>query len=350
MGRHGRDGAFSCGRRGLTMNVEAYRHQVGGHCRLLKPKDSSKVCKPLNENEFRFYDKLASLGAPNAEAGPLHILRQFVPKYYGVTEICVHAHYQHEKHGVVNSLQQRQQPTESNRQEHSDTIVSGIRSPSSVACGSKSEGISTYGAALNRGGEGPDIGASHRGLNNSPHGHIPTHINSLNSSAKENTTDLSYPCTEIGGHASTQRRSLYQQVPHDGLGVLLPQDVCGTSNTIRSTLNNKCRNSESSGSTNDPSSPPDGSNANGSCNSSRSCLCIRKHIVLEDLVFGFRKPCVLDLKMGIRQRTLGADAAKEQRQRAKSLETTSHILGFRLCGCQVSRIDSEANLEMLLWK
>ena len=55
-------------------------------------------------------------------------------------------------------------------------------------------------------------------------------------------------------------------------------------------------------------------------------------------MFGFRKPCVLDLKMGTRQRTLGADAAKEQRQRLKSLETTSHALGFRLCGCQVPAV------------
>lgn len=60
-----------------------------------------------------------------------------------------------------------------------------------------------------------------------------------------------------------------------------------------------------------------------------------RHIVLEDLVYGFKKPCVLDIKMGKRQRKVGASPEKEKRQLEKSMKTTSHELGFRLCGCQV---------------
>lgn len=69
--------------------MEAYRHQVGGHSRLMKPQDSSKVYKPFSESEFRFYEKLASLGSTSTDSGPLHVLKQFVPKYFGVTEVQV---------------------------------------------------------------------------------------------------------------------------------------------------------------------------------------------------------------------------------------------------------------------
>ncbi|EWC74874.1 hypothetical protein C923_04484 [Plasmodium falciparum UGT5.1] len=58
------------------------------------------------------------------------------------------------------------------------------------------------------------------------------------------------------------------------------------------------------------------------------------HIILEDLVYGFKRPCVLDIKMGKRQRKIGASIEKKKRQVEKSFKTTSHSLGFRLCGCQ----------------
>lgn len=62
---------------------------------------------------------------------------------------------------------------------------------------------------------------------------------------------------------------------------------------------------------------------------------VLKYIVLEDLVHQYKKPCVMDIKMGKRQRKIGASAEKEQRQLEKSLRTTSHEVGFRLCGMQV---------------
>lgn len=70
--------------------------------------------------------------------------------------------------------------------------------------------------------------------------------------------------------------------------------------------------------------------------STSSCRTFLKYIVLEDLVYQYKKPCVMDLKMGKRQRKIGASPEKEQRQLEKSLKTTSHAVGFRLCGMQVS--------------
>lgn len=67
---------------------------------------------------------------------------------------------------------------------------------------------------------------------------------------------------------------------------------------------------------------------------SDSRTTVLQHIVLEDLLYGFKKPCVVDIKMGRRQRTLNATAEKIRMQEMKALETTSHSLGFRICGCQ----------------
>lgn len=69
--------------------MEVYRHQVGGHSRLMKPSGSSKVYKPFSDNEYRFYEKLSSLGATATDSGPLHVIKQFVPRYFGVNEIQI---------------------------------------------------------------------------------------------------------------------------------------------------------------------------------------------------------------------------------------------------------------------
>lgn len=66
------------------------------------------------------------------------------------------------------------------------------------------------------------------------------------------------------------------------------------------------------------------------------------YLILEDLLSGFRKPCILDIKLGRLQRTLGATPEKRRRQLEKSLKTTSNALGFRLCGMQCYNIKSDA--------
>ena len=61
-----------------------------------------------------------------------------------------------------------------------------------------------------------------------------------------------------------------------------------------------------------------------------------KYVMLEDLAHGFRKPCILDLKMGLKQRSIRNYSDKKLKSKeAKSLTTTSHKLGFRLGGAQL---------------
>ncbi|XP_066951440.1 inositol hexakisphosphate kinase 1 [Macrobrachium rosenbergii] len=58
-------------------------------------------------------------------------------------------------------------------------------------------------------------------------------------------------------------------------------------------------------------------------------------IMLENLTFKFRYPCVLDLKMGTRQYGDDAPESKRRSQTAKAANTTTITLGVRLAGMQL---------------
>lgn len=58
----------------------------------------------------------------------------------------------------------------------------------------------------------------------------------------------------------------------------------------------------------------------------------RDYLVLEDLAGSLARPRILDLKMGYRQRSKLHNKRKRDRCVLKALSTTSHALGFRVCG------------------
>jgi len=58
----------------------------------------------------------------------------------------------------------------------------------------------------------------------------------------------------------------------------------------------------------------------------------KTYMVLEDLAHRMKSPCILDLKMGCKQRSKQHSPKKRERHRLKSKSTTSHNLGFRICG------------------
>lgn len=58
----------------------------------------------------------------------------------------------------------------------------------------------------------------------------------------------------------------------------------------------------------------------------------QKYICMEDLACSMAEPCILDLKMGFKQRSKRHASAKRERCRKKALSSTSHRLGFRVCG------------------
>ncbi|KAK6990641.1 inositol hexakisphosphate kinase 1-like isoform X1 [Biomphalaria glabrata] len=59
---------------------------------------------------------------------------------------------------------------------------------------------------------------------------------------------------------------------------------------------------------------------------------IYQFMKLEDLMYPYRQPCILDLKVGVRQHGDDAPQEKVDYQTQKCLNTTSHSLGLRLCG------------------
>lgn len=58
------------------------------------------------------------------------------------------------------------------------------------------------------------------------------------------------------------------------------------------------------------------------------------YLMLENLTYGYNKPCVLDLKIGTRMYGDFATKEKIRSQQVKAKETTSGKLGLRVCGFQ----------------
>ena len=58
-------------------------------------------------------------------------------------------------------------------------------------------------------------------------------------------------------------------------------------------------------------------------------------MLLENLLAGHDRSCILDLKVGTRQYPDGASELKKERHIRRAMESTSSALGIRCCGMRV---------------
>ncbi|KAL0211996.1 hypothetical protein RCL1_005622 [Eukaryota sp. TZLM3-RCL] len=69
------------------------------------------------------------------------------------------------------------------------------------------------------------------------------------------------------------------------------------------------------------------------------------YICLSDLTYGMKYPCVMDLKMGVRQYGDDAKPDKIERMKAKVASTTSSTLGVRFCGYSIWNRNGSINTK-----
>ena len=67
----------------------------------------------------------------------------------------------------------------------------------------------------------------------------------------------------------------------------------------------------------------------------------QNYLILEDLTFGMKKPCIMDIKIGTT--SIGEDATpdKAEAMRKKDMQSTTHSQGFRITGIRCYRHDKE---------
>lgn len=62
----------------------------------------------------------------------------------------------------------------------------------------------------------------------------------------------------------------------------------------------------------------------------------RRLVELEDVTRKYRRPSIIDIKVGLQTWYAGADQKYIERCRLKDAATTQSILGYKVCGMQVS--------------
>ncbi|SOV17349.1 inositol polyphosphate kinase, putative [Plasmodium gaboni] len=320
------------------MNVEEYRHQVGGHCKLIKPKDSSKVYKPLIENEYIFYKKLTNFGSSSTESGPLHLLKKFIPKFYGVTEILVESCSDDEEkqNDSSNLIKGKDEKKKKKKSRYKKYIKMDKPEKDNFVNTDERYFIEEekYSELIRMRTNISNADINENAHENMSGGELREHkVNHMKCIEKNNVSNIYGDKYGIENDEINKKNDELINKSIDDLNNKKNDELI---NKSIDDLNNKKNDEQHTKQNNDDSVKKRFNES--SLNTTPKKFKRRKecvpHIILEDLVYGFKRPCVLDIKMGKRQRKIGASIEKKKRQVEKSFKTTSHSLGFRLCGCQ----------------
>lgn len=273
--------------------LQPFLHQVSGRAAILS-LDKTTVCKPLNYREHKFYKSL-----------PPDIM-EFTPRYKGIVNVNV-------EETADGSVALTAYPSKSLEDEASSTSSSSSQQDSCQVTTSSSTSSSSNTTTTTT---TTTKTAKRRGSKHHMHHHH----------------------TSGGGGQQQEPTSFFPQ---------LLQQVC-----TKSSSSSLCDVAIAVSSTKQSTATSGGGIARRDSTTTvnpwtfkvqreglrrylQSEQRTQKCILLENVASKFRKPCILDLKMGTRIHGDYDDRDKRLRHQMKSAATTTKKLGIRLCGMQV---------------
>jgi len=285
------------------IQLEPFVHQVGGHFPIVC-LDGTTVCKPLNDREHKFYQTMPD------------VLKPFAPSFEGTMKVET----AEDEEGYI--MLRGQPPPNYSRANAWGSNAKGKawrrsykRQHSSLQYRLKRKESIEIVESLVRGQE-PEEGEQENFVVSAS---APARAQSVPPSPPE---DSFYNPWALKCHRDHLKK----------LGMLRPPSSL---NLLAAAAAN-CSGGEATSSEEETStSKRKKKSTSSSASSSTSRTNPQMYLLLENLVWRHRRPCVLDLKVGSRQHADDSSASKKQRKIAKAAATTSGTLGLRVCGMQV---------------
>jgi len=338
-----------------------YGHQVGGHAPFLRFSDKA-LCKLMNPKEKAFYESINNLYPE---------LRPFIPGYYGVIDVYFNNSGNSENNGTwADNIPVAIIENESYTKSLSIDSVLNKSSSQSLST-SPFNNYSNHNSCSACGKANISPSLSHNDSEISLNSSLQNDNKEKTKNIAINNTNKKIPLEYLASYTdgeSNMHYSYYQKLREKVLrDALTVQNRRNRYSQLRASSAAKLKrrhslnaltNNAYQGFTplkNDNSTLHDNNNLGDQNINPWSLHCLnnqinklgqnnkgsqkpQQFILIEDLTYGMKYPCILDLKMGTRQHGVDATPQKRKSQEKKCESTTSKLFGVRMCGMQVNKI------------